>query len=286
MRKFTPLLLLLLCACAAAQDKRPAALPEWVEVDSNVPYSEYKQTVVDILRPKGPYQGKRPGVIVIHGGGWVRLSKDQLVASFCIPYLKAGFVVANVEYRLADVAPAPAAVEDVLRAAHWFRKNAGKYNVDRKRIVVTGASAGGHLALMVGMVSRKAKLGPRTKVAAVVNFFGITDVGDQIEGPNMREYAVKWVPEQPDRRMLAWRVSPIAYVRKGLPPILTIHGDADQTVPYEHGFNLTRQLRQVGVDAEMISIANGRHGLTHEKLVELHHDRVFEFLRRHRVLKD
>ncbi|MBX5493911.1 MAG: alpha/beta hydrolase [Bryobacteraceae bacterium] len=285
MRKFTPLLLLL-CACAAAQDKRPAALPEWVEVDSNVPYSEYKQTVVDILRPKAPHRGKRPGVIVIHGGGWVRLSKDQLVESFCIPYLKAGFVVANVEYRLADVAPAPAAVEDVLRAAHWFRKNAGKYNVDRKRIVVTGASAGGHLALMVGMVSRKARLGPRTKVAAVVNFFGITDVGDQIEGPNMREYAVKWVPEQPDRRMLAWRVSPIAYIRKGLPPILTIHGDADQTVPYEHGFNLTRQLRQVGVDAEMISIANGRHGLTHEKLVELHHDRVFEFLRRHRILQE
>ena len=62
-------------------------------------------------------------------------------------------------------------------------KNADKYGVDKKRVVVTGGSAGGHLALMVGMTPKSAKLGPSSKVAAVVNFFGITDVGDQTRWP-------------------------------------------------------------------------------------------------------
>src|SRR5260370_41710584 len=104
--------------------------------------------------------------------------------------------------RLANVALAPAAVTDVLKAAQWFHKNAKKYHVDPKRIVVTGDSAGGHLALMVAMTPRSARLGPPTHVAAVVNFFGITDVADQLEGPSIQKYAVTWVPEQRDRRGL------------------------------------------------------------------------------------
>ena len=98
-------------------------------------------------------------------------------------------------------------------AAEWFEKNAKKYNVDTKRIVVTGGSAGGHLSLMVGMTPKSANLGPPAKVAAVVNFYGITNVGDQLGGPNMRDYAVTWVPEQSGRLELARRVSPMTYVR-------------------------------------------------------------------------
>ena len=97
--------------------------------------------------------------------------------SFCLPYLRQGYVVCNVEYRLAPVAPAPAAVNDALDAAAWFFKNAGRYNVDTRRIVVTGASAGGHLALMVGMTPVAAGLGPVSPVAAVVDCYGPTDVG-------------------------------------------------------------------------------------------------------------
>lgn len=154
-----------------------------------------------------------------------------MVQIICLPYLEKGFVVANVEYRQSKVATAPAAVNDVLRAVKWFIRNAKKYNVDSKRIIVTGGSAGGHLALMVGMTPRSAKLGPPAKVAAVVNVYGITDVGDQLSGPNMRKYAVIWVPEQSGRLEMARKVSPITYVRAGLPPILTLHGDADPTAP-------------------------------------------------------
>jgi acetyl esterase/lipase len=254
-----------------------AALPDWVTVQSNIPYDHYKETVLDILQPTAKATGKRPGVLVIHGGGWVNGTKESQVQPICLRYVEKGFVVANVEYRLAKAALAPAAVQDALHAAEWFRKHAQEYNVDTKRIVVTGGSAGGHLALMVGITPKSAKLGPPAKVAAVVNFYGITDVGDQLDGPNMRKYAVTWLPEQPGRMELAKRLSPMTYVRKGLPPILTLHGDADQTVPYEHGVKLTKALQDAGDKAELITVPGGKHGFPGVDQDPLY-VKIFEFL--------
>src|SRR5262249_18300551 len=155
------------------------------------------------------------------------------VRGFCLPYLEHGFVVANVEYRLAAAATAPAAVTDVLDATHWFYDNASKYGVDLKRIAVTGESAGGHLALMVGMNSSDAKLGPVTPVASVVDVYGVTDLTDALFGPSPNANARTWIPEQPGRAELAARLSPVNLVRKKLPSILIIHGDKDEAVPYQ-----------------------------------------------------
>ena len=214
------------------------ALPEGVQLEANIAYDSYPETKLDILKPKNA-TGKRPGVLFIHGGGWVGGSKENVVANFCLPYVLKGFVVANVEYRLAKAALAPAAVTDVLKAAEWFQKNAEKYGVDPKKIIVSGDSAGGHLALMVGLAPKQANLGPPAKVAAVINFYGITDVMDVLEGQNMKAYAVGWIPDSmADRREVARRVSPQSWVRKKLPPTLTIHGGEDPTVPYEHGVTL------------------------------------------------
>jgi Dipeptidyl aminopeptidases/acylaminoacyl-peptidases len=88
--------------------------------------------------------------------------------------------------------------------------------------------------------------GTTHKVAAVINFYGITDVEDQLQGEHMRKYAVTWVPEREGRFELARRLSPMTYIRKDVPPILTIHGNADETVPYEHGVSLTKALRDAG----------------------------------------
>lgn len=272
--------------CAWAQTppaKYPESLPNGVTLQANVPYDRYPETVSDIfLQPSG--SPKRPGVIVIHGGGWVGGTKEGEYENFVRPYLEKGFVVYNVEYRLAKAAPAPAAVEDALKAAGWFLDNAAKYNVDRRRVVVTGGSAGGHLALMVAMTPKSARLGKPVKVAAAVNFYGITDVADQLSGPNMRQYAVTWLPDQPGRLELARRVSPIQYVRKDVPPILTIHGDADPTVPYEHGVELTRALLNAGARAEMISVPQGKHGFPRQKMAELY-VQIFDFLQRVGVLR-
>jgi len=257
-------------------------LPDWVSVTPDIPYDRYSQTVLDVMRPKDRYAGKRPGVLVIHGGGWVRLRKERNVAGFCLPYLERGFVAANVEYRLANAAPAPAAVRDVLRAAAWFRRHAAAYGVDDAKIVVTGESAGAHLALMVAMTPESAGFGPAARVAAVVDVFGVTDVADLLTGPNARWYTQEWIPEQPGRLDLARRLSPLTYVRTGLPPVLIVHGDADRSVPYEHAVRLDGALRSAGVDVERITVPNGKHGFTVAEWNELL-PRTFAFLAAHGI---
>lgn len=261
-------------------------LPDWVSVEANIPYSRHPQTVLDVYQSRrAPASSRRPAVIVIHGGGWVGGKKENMFQRHCLPYLEKGFVVANVEYRLAAAALAPAAVEDVLLAARWVRDNASRYNIDRRRIVVTGDSAGGHLALMVGLTPKQAKLGPPANVAAVINFYGITDVQDQLEGEHMRSYATTWVPSSlPDQQEVARRVSPYTWVRKKLPPVMTIHGDADPVVPYEHGVDITKELIKYGNDAELLPIHQGDHGnFTPAQYTEIF-NAIFDFLTRRKIL--
>lgn len=266
---------------AAQPPARTVTLPNGVTVHENIPYDKYPDTVMDVFRPAG--QGPFPAVIMIHGGGWTEGSKGAMLGSWVSRYLAKGFVVANIEYRLAAAAKAPAAVEDALTAANFFIDNAAKYAADPNRIVVTGGSAGGHLALMVGMTPESAKLGKPVRVRAIVNFYGITDVDAQLHGANRRAYATTWVPDGPDRTALARRLSPLTYVRKDTPPVLTVHGDADAVVPYSHGVNLTRALKQAGAVTELITVPHGPHGFPPATQEELY-PRIFAFLKKHGVL--
>ena len=238
--------------------------------------------MLDILQPKAPALRNRPGVIVIHGGGWVEGQKEDMLDRFCVPFIQRDFVVANVEYRLAKSAPAPAAVEDVLKAAKWFQDHTLDYKVDPAHIIVTGDSAGGQLALLAGMLPGSTTLGPVIKIAAVVDFSGIADVADQMEGPHQQPYAVAWIPPQPDRMELAKQMSPITYVRKGLPPILAIHGDADPAVPYRQSVELVKALKSVRDDAELITVAGGEHGFTPEQIGKLW-PQIFKWLAKRKI---
>ena len=172
----------------------------------------------------------------------------------------------NVQYRLGNVALAPAAVEDSLCALRWVARNSEQYGFDTERLVVSGNSAGGHLALTTGMISSEAGLdrqclGNETpEVAAIVNWYGITDVGDLLNGVNQKNYAVRWLGSQSDMYEIAERVSPLKYIRENLPPIITIHGDADPVVPYEHAVQLHQGLDRAEVSNELVTIPNGLHG--------------------------
>lgn len=218
---------------------------------------------LDLYVPRAA--GPAPTLIQIHGGGWVGGSKEATSLRL-LPYLEMGWAVANIGYRLADVSLAPAAVEDALCALRWVIRNADEYGLDTDRIVVTGYSAGGHLALTTGMVPPSAGLDrqcPGTeplRVAAIVNWYGITDVADLLEGPNMRAYAVEWLGSMPNRVEVARRVSPLSYVRADLPPVLTIHGDADPTVPYTHAVRLHEELTRAGVPNRLHTVSGGGHG--------------------------
>jgi acetyl esterase/lipase len=145
-------------------------------------------------------------------------------------------------------------------------QNAKEYNIDTNRIVLTGHSAGGHLSLTTGLLSPEAGLDNQCfgveplKVAAIINWYGPSDVADLISGPNLRNYAVMWMGSQPNAEAIAKRASPLTYIRQGNPPVLTVHGDEDPVVPYSQSVRLHQALTHAGVKNELVTIHGGGHG--------------------------
>lgn len=237
-----------------------------------------RDLTLDVYRPRGASE-PTPTLVYIHGGGWTNGSKEASALTF-LPYLEMGWSVVNVSYRLADAAHAPAAVEDCRCALRWVYRNAGQFNFDLGRIVVTGNSAGGHLALTTGMLPASAGLdrqcpGDRRRawttgttstagleVAAIVNWYGITDVHDLAHRTpgTSGNFTEAWLGSRGDRDAVARRVSPTNYVRSDTPPILTIHGDADPIVPYDHATRLHELLDEWGVPNRLLTIEGGGHG--------------------------
>ncbi len=207
----------------------------------------------------------QPTLVFFHGGFWVAGSKDAQMLAL-LPWLEMGWNVVNVGYRLGGTAPAPAALVDAFCALRFVGTEAARFNIDTSRIVVSGQSAGGHLALSMGMIpdtegfSAGCPEGTTPKVAAVINWFGVTDVQDVIEGTNAQPNAARWFAGVNDARALAQQVSPMRYVKNDLPPILTIQGDADPIVPYAQGVALHRALATTNVRNQLLTIPGGGHG--------------------------
>ena len=221
---------------------------------------------------------KSPTVVFFHGGGWVAGTKEESTLHL-LPYLNKGWCAVNVEYRLGPDARAPSAVEDARSAIWWVKRNCEKYGFDSDRIVLTGQSAGGHLALMAGILPSTAGFDtqsphlidpsnaslcanaslPDLEVAAIINWAGVTDVCDLIKEPNMRSYALQWLGAMESQHLFAQRLSPINYIRKGLPPILTLHGDRDVVVPFDHAVQLHNKLNLHGVKNQLHAIKGREH---------------------------
>jgi acetyl esterase/lipase len=206
-----------------------------------------------------------PVVINIHGGGWNHGVKESQTGFST--FFKAGWAVANIEYRLTGQATAPAAVEDARCALIYLIKNASQLNIDPKKIVVMGGSAGGHLALMAGLLGNDHRFDANCpgveeiQVAAIINKYGIADVGDWAYGPNIRsKSATNWLGAKANDEAFIRSVSPINYVSKNSPPVFIVHGDADPTVPYQQSVALHQKLLEAGVKTEFITVPGGLHG--------------------------
>jgi len=262
-----------------------AQLASQYQVASNVTYrtASNQQLKMDVYYRRG-VTTPQPTLVYIHGGFWVAGAKETAILGL-VPWMEMGWNVVNVEYRLGvatDVSTlAPAAVVDCFCALRFVAGSAAAYNDDVNRIVVTGESAGGHLALAMGMIpettvspsadcagasapargaTTTVALPPMPKVAAVINWFGITDVPDVIDGKNSQPAAVRWFGDLPNKMEIAKKVSPLTYVRAGLPPILSVHGDSDPTVPYSEAVKLHQELAKVNVPNQLITVPGGKHG--------------------------
>ena len=257
-----------------AQAQRPtedaaafaAYLATGYQVSPNITYltASGVELKLDFHRPRGA-SGPLPTAVLFHGGGYRIDSTKEAFALNVVPWLQMGWNAVNVEYRSSGVALAPAAVEDARCALRWVVQNAKEYNVDTERIVLTGQSAGGHLATIAGMLPESAGLDRRCpgreplKVAAIVSWYGVFDYTTLVDDPS-RTYAVSWIGPQPNRMEVAKQVSPMTYVRAGVPPTIHIHGDADPTVPYDQAVREIEALKKAGVRAELVTVPGGRHG--------------------------
>ena len=265
----------------------------WISPDVTYGTSNNYALKLDVWQRKDA-KSPLPTLIYYHGGGWIFGDRTGATLQL-LPYLETGWNVINVEYRMAYVSLAPAAVEDCRCALWWVVRNAKKYNVDTQRIVLTGHSAGGHLSLITGMLPNGTSLdnqcygddvssSSKFSVAAIVNWFGISDVNDLIQGPNLKNYALMWVGSQPDAAAIAKRVSPLTYVRAGLPPVFSVHGDQDSVVPYEHSVRLHQALTAAGVPNQLVTIKGGGHGQFNDAQLEEAYGKLRVFLHEHGLL--
>jgi acetyl esterase/lipase len=266
----------------------------------NVTYAKANnvELKLDLYLPKNR---TRPNatLILFHGGGWVDGQKERNVL-FLLPYLEQGWSAINVEYRTARQALAPAAVEDCRCALRWITYHARDYSLDPTRFVLTGTSAGGHLALITGMLpsntifDRQCPIEgnarwntaavPELKIAAIVNWFGMSDVADLLDGPNAKNYAREWFGSLSNAEQLAKQLSPVNYVRPGLPPIITIHGEEDDVAPYNHSVRLHSALDKVGVPNRLVTIRGRKHdGFNREEMVESY-AAIRDFLRKNGLM--
>jgi dipeptidyl aminopeptidase/acylaminoacyl peptidase len=150
-----------------------------------------------------------------------------------------------------------------------------------------GDSSGGHLALTAGMIPASVGLdnlcpGPEElKVAAIINWYGITDVNELLQEPNERGFALAWLHGLPNAEEIAKQVSPLTYVRSGLPPVITIHGDEDPIVPYSQNVRLHEALEKAGVPNRLVTIPAGKHGLFSQAEMAKAYGEIRRFLDEH-----
>ena len=233
-------------------------------VEENVIYGKAGDTELklDLARPVG--NGPFPAIVFIHGGGWSAGNRGGY-RSQIEEAARRGYVAVTISYRLMQFDEAkketttaspifPAQIHDAKAAVRWLRANADKYHVDPNRIGVTGQSAGGHLSLLVGLTDPQSKLegesgnpDQSSRVQAVVNVFGPTDMA-----ACYRTSSVAWIfrlfmggtPDEAAETYTA--ASPITYVSKDDPPVLTLQGDQDLLVPVEQATALDEKMKSVG----------------------------------------
>ncbi|MGB7070308.1 MAG: alpha/beta hydrolase [Pyrinomonadaceae bacterium] len=259
----------------------------WVQPDIVYGVANSTQLKLDVWYQHS-VKKPQPTLIYFHGGGWIFGAKTYSILHY-LPFLERGWRVVDVEYRMASNSLAPAAVEDTRCALRWVYRNAKQWNFDTSKIVLTGHSAGGHLSLITGMLPANTPLDNRCygdeklNVAAIINWYGITDVNDLIAGPNVKNYAVMWMGSQTNADTMAKSVSPITYVRPGLPPILTIHGDKDDVVPFSHAAALKQALDGAKVTNKLHTVLGGGHGGFSEAEYVKAYDEIWKFLKENRI---
>lgn len=245
-----------------------------VKMEKDIVYNKVgtAELKLDLAAPSqgdGPF----PAVLVIHGGAWRAGNKSDNARALEM-FAARGYVAVSPQYRFCPQTVFPAQVHDVKAAVRWLKANAKERRIDPGRIGAVGFSAGGHLAMMLGVTGPSDGLegeapagSPDTRIQAVVNYFGPTDLGardiPEVSLPLVRDFLGATAAERPD---LAAKASPRTYVTRDDPPILTFQGTKDPLVPHTQAIELVDAMTAAGVPGRVELMAGAGHGWTGDEM--------------------
>ena len=222
-----------------------------------------RQWKLDLAMKKDASGKPRPGIVVIHGGGWIEGDKSSFsqpkgdVPGNILHFAELGFVAVTINYRLSSESRFPAQLFDCKTAVRWLRAHAKEYNLDSDHIGAFGNSAGGHLALLLGMAGKEELVGKEalfpdqsSKVQAVVSDSGPIDLIEQHRSGVLRQVCSQFMGGAPEGDRVAFyeAASPVRLIKPAVAPLLLIYGVDDAQVPVETADKFVLALRQAGVN--------------------------------------
>jgi acetyl esterase/lipase len=287
--------LILFTLPCAAQITAQTTEPQFTVV-SDVQYCTGggRPLLMDVFIPKHRNGTPTPAVLWIHGGGWERRDKNgnsgaQFLAN-------GGFVTASLSYRLSGDSPFPAAIEDCKCAIRFLRASAPKYGIDPDRIGVAGSSAGGHLAELVATADQNAGLegnggwqNVSSKVQAAAAYYGVSDFTTEFPVDTSQVIVKFFRGTEKEKPELYRKASPIFYVKKDDPPLLLVHGENDDVVPFGQSVRMADTYHRADLSVEFIAVKNAGHDFQYigdapiAPSVEIIHQRTIDFFKRYLV---
>jgi acetyl esterase/lipase len=273
-----------------AQVKKPDPVDEMavlLEPSRRVIYktTPQKPLQLSVFEPAGfAKTDKRAAFVTIHGGGW-RGGVPRRMYPFADYFAKQGMVGISVEYRLAAQKPTPGGltpfdcVQDVKSVIRYLKKNAAEFGIDPEKIVVSGGSAGGHLAVATALFEAvndpQDDLKVSTMPAAMVLLFPVIDTSAEI-GYGNALLGDRWK-----------EIDPNSHVRSGLPPTITFHGTGDTVTPFAGAEKFHQAMKAAGNESELVIHEGGVHGylMFDRALLEETLEKSTAFLRRHSFIK-
>ncbi len=244
---------------------------------------------LNVYQPKDRGDGLLPGMVVVHGGGWVIGPRTQQ-AWYCREFARNGYVVITIDYRMMPKYAFPHCLHDCKAGVRWMRAHAAELGVDPDHIVTFGASAGGHLAAFLAVADPEDGFegednpGPSSHVNAAASLYGVLDFTkyrDQYPEKFMKKFAG---PEGEKRGVDPLVVaSPITYLKPDTPPIFLAHGTSDILVPYSQSVAFHERLLELGIATRFVTYPKRNHGFdyVHWKQRRDLFGQMLEFLREH-----
>ena len=240
----------------------PRKAPEGITAHRDLLYAtaDGQQLKLDLYLP-AKTNTPPPLMVWIHGGGWKNGDKANVNPAI-LRLSTEGYAVASINYRLKDLSIHPKNIHDCKGAVRWLRAHAEQYGYDPQRVAVGGGSAGGHLALLLGLSAGFQELegtvggntNQSSSVSAIVDFYGPSDFMVFSKTDPRFKNAHEFLPNQ------LKHVSPLTYLTKDDPPVIIFQGDQDKTVPTEQSKLVHKHYQKMGLESHLHILEGTGHG--------------------------